>query len=286
MEGIPSPSHTFYVATATGGIWKTTNAGTTFSPIFDNERVISMGDIAIAPSDTNQIWAGTGESNVRNSVSPGGGVYKSTNGGASWTLMGLERTQHIGRIVVHPTNPNIVFVAALGHLWEANPDRGLYKTSDGGRTWRRVKFVDDSTGFVDVIMDPRAPNIILAASWQVRRSAYDFASGGKGSGLWKSVDGGESWTEVRGGGFPTTTKGRIGLAIAPSDSRVVYASVEADSLRNGAQSRGSLSGLYRSADGGQTWTRTSDVNTRPFYFSQVAVDTLSLIHISEPTRPY
>ncbi len=186
--------------------------------------------------------------------------------------MGLERTQQVGRIIVHPTNPEIVFVAALGHVWEANPDRGLYKTTDGGRTWRRVKFVDDSTGFVDVIMDPRAPNVLFAASWQVRRSAYDFASGGKGSALWKSTDGGETWNEVRGGGFPATTKGRIGLSMAPSDSRIIYASVEADSLRNGGQSGGLLSGLYRSGDGGQTWTRTSDVNSRPFYFSQVAVD--------------
>ena len=273
VEGIPSPSHTFYVATATGGIWKTTNAGTTFIPVFDNERIISMGDLAIAPSDTNQIWAGTGETNVRNSVSPGGGVYKSINGGATWRLMGLERTQQIGRVVVHPTNPNVVFVAALGHVWEANPDRGLYKTVNGGRTWRRVKFVDDSTGFIDVVIDRRSPNTMFAASWQVRRSAYDFASGGKGSALWKSVDGGETWNEVRGGGFPATTKGRMGLAIAASDSRVVYASVEADSLRNGAQPRGLQSGLYRSTNGGRTWTRTSEVTSRPFYFSQVAVDT-------------
>lgn len=280
VEGIPSPSHTFYVATATGGIWKTINAGTTFTPIFDNERVISIGDIAIAPSDTNQIWVGTGEQNVRNSVSPGGGVYKSTNGGASWTHVGLERTQHIGRVVVHPTNPDIVFVAALGQLWSANPDRGLYKTVDGGRTWRRVKFVDDSTGFIDVIIDKRAPNVMFAASWQVRRSAYDFASGGKGSALWKSTDSGETWSEVRGGGFPSTTKGRMGLAIAPSDSRIVYASVEADSGRNGAEPRSSQSGLYRSADGGQTWTRTSDINSRPFYFSQVTVDT------RDPNRVY
>lgn len=276
VEGLPSPSHTFYVAMATGGIWKTTNAGTSFTPIFDNERVISMGDIAIAPSDTNQIWAGTGEQNVRNSVSPGGGVYKSTNGGASWTRMGLERTEQIGRIVVHPRNPNIVFVAALGHVWNTNPERGLYKTTDGGRTWRLVKFINDSTGFVDVIIDPRAPHIMFAASWQVRRSAFDFASGGKGSALWKSTDGGDTWSEVRGGGFPATTKGRMGLAIAPSDSRVVYASVEADSVRGaapGAKPSGSLSGLYRSADGGATWTRTSDINSRPFYFSQVTIDT-------------
>lgn len=280
VEGIPSPSHTFYVATATGGIWKTINAGTTFTPIFDNERVISMGDIAIAPSDTNQIWAGTGEQNLRNSVSPGGGVYKSTNGGATWTLIGLERTQHIGRIVVHPTNPDIVFVAAVGQAWGANPDRGLYKTTDGGRTWRLVKFINNDTGFIDVIIDRRSPQIMFAASYQVRRSAYDFASGGPGSALWKSTDGGDTWTEVRGGGFPATTKGRMGLAIAPSNSRVVYASVEADSVRGGAGPQELLSGLYRSADGGSTWTRTSSINMRPFYFSQVTVDP------ADPNRVY
>lgn len=280
VEGIAWPSHTFYVATATGGIWKTTNAGTTFTPLFENERIISMGDIAIAPSDTNQLWAGTGEANVRNSVSPGGGVYKSVNGGTSWTLMGLERTQHIGRVVVHPTNPDIVFVAALGQLWQANPDRGLYKTTDGGRSWHNVKFIDDSTGFIDVAIDPRNPNVLFAASWQVRRAAYDFASGGPGGALWKSTDGGETWTEVAGRGFPATTKGRIGIAIAPSDSRVVYALVEADSVRGAAAPNELLSGLYRSADGGDSWTRTSDRNSRPFYFSQVTVDT------RDPNRVY
>lgn len=280
VEGIPWPSHTFYVATATGGIWKTTNAGTTFTPLFNQERVISVGDIAIAPSDTSQIWAGTGEANVRNSVAPGGGIYKSTNGGTSWTLMGLERTQHIGRVVVHPTNPDIVYVAALGQLWQSNPERGLYKTTDGGRSWRLVKFIDDSTGFVDVAMDPSNPDVLFASSWQTRRAAYNFTSGGPGSALWKSVDAGETWTEVTGGGFPATMKGRIGIAIAPSDSRVVYALVEADSVRGGAQPSELLSGLYRSQDRGATWTRTSDRNARPFYFSQVHVDT------RDPNRVY
>src|SRR5688572_25668335 len=143
VEGIPSPSKTFYVAAAAGGIWKTTNGGTTFRPVFDNERVISMGDLAIAPSDTNQVWAGTGEEDSRNSISPGGGIYKSTDGGRTWRLMGLEKTEHIGRVDVHPTNPNIVWVAALGAAWRTNPERGLYKTTDGGSTWNLVKFVSD-----------------------------------------------------------------------------------------------------------------------------------------------
>ncbi|HMA01296.1 MAG TPA: hypothetical protein VKP02_02955, partial [Gemmatimonadaceae bacterium] len=141
IVGIPSPSKTFYVASVAGGIWKTTNAGTTFRPLFGDQHVISMGSLAIAPSDTNQVWAGTGEQNTRNSISPGGGIYKSTDGGMTWKLMGLEKTQQIGRIIVHPTNPDIVYVAALGHAWDANPDRGLYKSVDGGKSWQLIKFV-------------------------------------------------------------------------------------------------------------------------------------------------
>lgn len=148
IEGIPSPSKTFFVAAATGGVWKTTNAGVTFRPVFDNERVISMGDLAIAPSDTNIVWAGTGEEDSRNSISPGGGIYKSMDGGLTWKFMGLVETQHIGRIVVHPTNPNIIYVAALGQAWNANPERGLYQTTDGGQTWKLIKFISDRAGFV------------------------------------------------------------------------------------------------------------------------------------------
>ncbi|HET7584175.1 MAG TPA: hypothetical protein VFK13_04665 [Gemmatimonadaceae bacterium] len=290
IVGIPSPSKTFYVAAAGGGIWKTTNAGTTFRPIFDHERVVSMGALAIAPSDTNIVWAGTGEQNSRNSVTPGGGIYKSTDGGMTWQDMGLHETQQIARIVVHPTNPNIVYVAALGHLWGPNKERGLYKTTDGGKSWQLAKYIDERTGFVDVALDPSNPNIVWAASYQRVRGPWFLLSGGPGSGLWKSTDGGTTWSEVKGGGFPSTTKGRIGLAISPSNPKIMYALVEADSMRGAnhavlapaSDSAGArpkeprkqrlLSGLYRSEDGGATWRWMNDRDVRPFYYSQVRVD--------------
>jgi photosystem II stability/assembly factor-like uncharacterized protein len=259
VVGIPSPSKTLFVAAAAGGIWKSTNNGTTWRPVFDNQRVISMGMLAVAPSDTMQVWAGTGEPNSRNSISPGGGVYKSTDGGLTWTLMGLEKTETVGRIAVHPTNPNVVYVAALGAIWRANPERGLYKTEDGARTWQLVKFISDRAGFVDVALDPANPDVVWAASWERVRGPYFLRSGGPGSALWKSTDAGKTWTEVTGGGFPETTKGRISIAIAPSNPRVMYTMVEADT---GKGHRERPSGLYRSEDGGATWERTNGSNTR------------------------
>ena len=296
IAGIPSPSRTFFVAAAAGGIWKTTNAGTTFRPVFDHERVVSMGALAIAPSDTNIVWAGTGEQNSRNSISPGGGIYKSTDGGMHWTLMGLEKTEQIGRIVINPTNPDIVYVAALGHLWGSNPERGLYKTTDGGKSWKIIKFISDKAGFVDVAMDPRDPNILYASSYERVRGPWYYKSGGPGSALWKTTDGGNTWTKIQGGGFPSTELGRIGLAISPSNPDIVYALVEADSIRGGkapfplpladsgkareAQQNRLLSGLYRSDDAGKTWKWMNDKNVRPFYYSQVRVDP------KDPNRVY
>ena len=268
VEGIPSPSKTFYIAAATGGIWKTTNNGTTFRPLFTDQRVISMGDLAIAPSDTLQIWAGTGEEDSRNSISPGGGVYKSVDGGSTWELKGLEETEVIGRIVVHPTNPDIVFVAALGHIWDANPQRGLYRTTDGGDTWELVKFVSDEAGFVDVIMRPDDPDVLFATSWERVRGPYFLESGGPGSALWRSTDGGDTWTELRGEGWPQGMLGRIGLDISRSQPDIMYAIVEAEATEDDQNP----SGLYRSADGGNTWEKMNSNNVRPFYYSQVRVD--------------
>lgn len=267
----PGSSKTFYVAGATGGIWKTINAGTTFYPIWEDSPIASIGDVAVAPSDHKIIWVGTGEEDSRNSVAPGWGVYKSVDGGVSWQSVGLEKTQHIGKIVIHPTNPNIVWVAALGAQWGYNPERGLYKTTDGGKTWKLVKFISDRAGFIDIAMDPRNPDVLYAASWERIRKPSWFKSGGPGSALWKSTDGGETWAEIKGGGFPSSMKGRISIAIAPSNPDVVYTMVEADSVK-GQKPSMLLSGLYRSSDAGKTWTWQSTVNNRPFYFSQVRVD--------------
>jgi photosystem II stability/assembly factor-like uncharacterized protein len=278
IEGLPSPSKTFYVALASGGIWKTTNNGVTFRPIFDNERVVSMGDLAIAPSDPNQIWAGTGEEDSRNSISPGGGVYKSTDGGMTWRLMGLEASEHVGRIAVHPTDPNTVFVAALGAHWRTNPERGLYKTTDGGENWRRVAFANDTAGFVDVKFHPRNPSVLFATSWQRIRGPYFMDGGGPGSALWKSTDGGETWERFSGGGLPETELGKMNVAFAPSSPGIVYMMVEAAAPEGSDENN--LNGLYRSSDGGETWERTNTFNSRPFYYSEVAVDPF------DPNRVY
>ncbi len=290
IAGIGFPSKTFYVGAAGGGVWKTTNEGTTFRPLFTNEPVASIGAIAVAPSDTNVVWVGTGDPNSRNTIEPGDGVYKSTDGGMTWKMMGLKDGQMIGNIAIDPANANVVYIAELGHAWDNKGERGLYKTTDGGNTWKRIKYINDRTGFVDVKIDPSNPNDIFAAAWQRIRGPYYLKSGGPGSGLWHSTDGGNTWTEVKGGGFPSTEKGRITVAFARSNPRIVYALVEADSMRGknhpilapASDSIGDtprkpvaqrlLSGLYRSDDGGHTWRWMNDQDTRPFYYSRVAVD--------------
>ncbi|MGH7689365.1 MAG: WD40/YVTN/BNR-like repeat-containing protein [Gemmatimonadaceae bacterium] len=290
IDGVGFPSKTFYVGAAGGGVWKTTNNGTTFRPLFTNEPVSPIGALVIAPSDTNVIWVGTGDPNSRNTIEPGDGIYKSTDGGLTWKMMGLKDGQMVGNIAIDPKNANVVYVAELGHAWDTKGERGLYKTIDGGNTWKRIKYIDEKTGFVDVKIDPSNPNNIYAAAWQRIRGPYYLKSGGPGSGLFHSTNGGNSWTEVKGGGFPSTEKGRITVAFARSNPSVVYALVEADSMRGknhpilapASDSIGAkptqpvaqrlLSGLYRSDNGGRTWRWMNNVDTRPFYYSKLDVD--------------
>jgi len=277
VEGLPSPSKTFYVATAAGGIWKTTNNGITFRPLFQDERIVSMGDLAIAPSDPNQIWAGTGEEDSRNSISPGGGIYKSMDAGLTWELKGLEGTEHIGKVLVHPRDPNIVWVAALGPLWRSGGERGIYKTTDGGDSWTQVAFVSDKAGFVDIAIHPQNPNILFATSWERDRGPYYLQSGGPGSGAWKSTDAGDTWTRLEGHGLPETTMGRLMVAYAPSYPRVMYMMVEAAAAEGEEDNQ---NGLYRSDDDGDNWEKVNDFNSRPFYYSGVWVDPM------DPDRVY
>lgn len=252
-----------YAASAGGGVWKTTNGGKTWSPSFENEGASSIGDVAVAPSDTAIVWVGTGESNNLRSSSWGDGIYKSTDAGQTWTHMGLRGTQHIARILVHPTNPEIVYVASPGPLWSDGGERGVFKTTDGGRTWSNVKSISDYTGFTDIVMDPTNPDVLYAASYQRERRAYSFLAGGDESGIWKTTDGGATWTELTNG-LPTGDMGRIGIDISQSQPRTVYAVIHADS-----------GGVWRSDDGGATWTRQSTISSIPWFFGQLRVDPLN-----------
>lgn len=256
-----SPS-TFYVATASGGVWKTVNHGTTFEPVFDKEETSSIGDVTVSTSHPSIVYVGTGEPNNRQSSSWGNGVYRSTDAGRTWTHLGLSGTHHIGRIAVHPTNPEVAYVAALGQLWGPSGERGVFRTTDGGKTWKNVKFVDEDTGFVDVAMDPLSPHVLYAASYQRRRTPFGFNGGGPGSGLWKTIDGGETWKRLTTG-LPTEGDvGRIGIGLYRRNPRIVYALVE-------HQKQG---GIYRSDDAGESWKKMSDTNPRPSYYSKVHVD--------------
>jgi photosystem II stability/assembly factor-like uncharacterized protein len=252
----------FYVAAATGGLWKTTNNGTTWEVLFsDQPDVVSIGDIAIGPSDANLVWVGTGENNNRQSSSWGNGVYKSTDGGRSWAHTGLLETRHIGRIVIDPANPDIVYVAATGAMWGPSKERGVYKTADGGRTWSLVLFVDEDTGATDLVMDPTNSHVLYAATYQRRRAAWGFSGDGPGSAVYKSTDAGRTWTKLTNG-LPGGRVGRIGLDVYRRDPRVVYARVE----------HPTDGGIFRSDDAGRSWKRMSDENPRPMYFGQIRID--------------
>jgi photosystem II stability/assembly factor-like uncharacterized protein len=252
-----------YVATASGGLWKSSNNGTSWSPVFDGvDAMTSIGAVAVAPSSPLTVWVGTGEANTRQSSSWGDGVYKSTDGGKTWANMGLKDTRSIGRVVIDPTDENIVYVAAQGHLWGPNAERGVFKTADGGRSWKKVLFVDENTGATDLVIDPVNPQVLYAATYQRQRTAWGFNGGGPGSGIYKTIDGGATWTKLATG-LPAADKGRIALALYATDPKVVYATIEA---------RAADAGIYRTLDAGATWEKTSSLNTRPNYFSQIRID--------------
>src|SRR6266550_447208 len=261
IEALRRNPAVIYVASASGGVWKSVNKGTTWTPIFDDQSVSTFGDIAIAPSNPDIVWAGTGEQNNRQSTSWGDGVYRSTDAGKTWTHLGLENTRHFGRVRVHPMNPDIAYVAALGNLWAPSADRGVYKTTDGGKTWSKVLFVDSLTGVVDLTMDPTNPEVLYAAAYQRLRRAWGFNGGGPGSGIYKTTDGGRTWAKLTSG-LPAGDKGRIGLALAGSNPRVLNAIIE----------HATDGGVYRTEDAGATWVKVNALDPRPMYYSHIFID--------------
>jgi photosystem II stability/assembly factor-like uncharacterized protein len=252
----------FYVGAATGGLWKTTNNGTTWEVLFDDQDdAVSIGDIAIAPNDANAVWVGTGENNNRQSASWGNGIYKSTDGGKTFKMMGLATSRSIARIIVDPVDHDVVYVAALGSLFGPGGERGIYKTTDGGVNWQRVLFVDEDTGGTELVMDPTNNKVIYAATYQRRRSTWGFNGGGPGSAMWKSSDAGRTWTKLTNG-VPAGSLGRIGMDVYRANPNIVYARIEHETE----------SGTYRSDDAGATWRKMSNTNPRPMYFSQIRID--------------
>jgi len=258
----PSDRTKFFVAVASGGVWKTVNAGTTWTPVFENEGAFSIGAVALDPKNPATVWVGTGERNSQRSVGYGDGVYRSDDGGKSWRNVGLKTSEHIGRIAIDPRDSNVVFVAAQGPLWSAGGERGLYKTTDGGKTWKAVISISENTGVTDVVIDPVNPDTMYAATWQRRRHFYTLINGGPESAVYKSTDGGNTWTKLRSG-LPPGDLGRIGLSISPANTNVVYATVEAS---------GNLSGIFRSNDRGATWERTSPSIAQGMYYGQIVAD--------------
>jgi len=266
IEAVPSDPRIIFVGTASGGVFRSVNNGTTWEPVFDAQRALSIGDIAIAPSDPRVVWVGTGEANNRQSSTWGDGVYRSTDGGTTWRNMGLRETQSIGRIVIDPHDPSTVFVAAVGHLFGPNEDRGLYRTHDAGSSWQRVLAVDANTGVTDVAIMPDG-RTLLAATYLRRRRAWGFVGGGRTSGLWRSTDGGDRWQRLTNG-LPAGEAGRIAIDVAKSDPNIVYAWIEAKE-----------GGIFRSDDGGITWSRRSPYQERPSYFSQIRIDPKNPDHV-------
>lgn len=265
IDVVTSNPDVMFVGTASGGLWKSTSGGIKWEPVFDDQVTASIGAVAIQQSNPSVIWVGTGEGNPRNSLNGGYGVYKSLDGGKTWKSMGLEKTRHIHRIVVDPTNPDVVYVGAIGSPWGAHPERGVFKTTDGGKTWDKILYINDRTGVADLIMDPTNPNKLIAAMWEHKREPWFFKSGGEGSGLHITHDGGATWKKITSDdGLPKGELGRIGVAIARNKPDIIYALVEAKK-----------NALYKSTDGGYKWTKINDkadIGNRPFYYSEIYVD--------------
>src|SRR5262249_43095731 len=297
ITAVESNPFVIYVGFATGGGWKTVNNGTTWEPIFEVYQTSSIGDIAVCQSDPNIVWVGTGEPNNRQSASFGDGIYKSTDGGKTFANVGLKETQTIARIVIDPKDANTVYVAALGRLFGPNKERGIYKTTDGGKTWTNVKFINEDTGFTDIVIDPVDTKTLYAASYQRRRTSWGFNGGGPGSAIWKTTDAGKTWTKLEGNGLPEGLLGRIGLDVSRSNPNVVYAQIEVGASGGagggeeqtggggfggggggGQQAQSNQppdpkrSGVWRSDDKGKTWRIMSNNNNRPMYYSQIRVD--------------
>jgi photosystem II stability/assembly factor-like uncharacterized protein len=265
IDVVESDPTIIYAGTASGGLWKSVSGGTSWDPIFEDQVTASVGAVAIQQSNPSVIWVGTGEGNPRNSLNGGYGIFKSLDGGKSWKSMGLEKTRHIHRVVIDPTNPDVVYVAAIGSPWGEHPERGVFKTTDGGKSWNKILYTNDQSGAADLVMDPSNPNKLIVAMWEHKRDPWFFKSGGEGSGLYITHDGGDNWKKIgEEEGLPKGELGRIGVAIAPSNPNVVYALVEAKK-----------NALYKSTDGGFKWKMIndkSDIGNRPFYYSEIYVD--------------
>lgn len=267
VVGVPGDPMVYYIGASSGGIWKSTDAGNRWFPVFDDQPAQSIGALAVAPSDPSVVWAGTGEAFIRSNVSIGNGVYKSTDAGRTWKHMGLDKTGRIGRVVIHPDDPDIVLVAALGHCYGPQKERGVFRTTDGGKTWKHVLFFDENTGCFEIAMNPSNPRILFAGTWPLVIKTYGRESGGSNGGIWKSTDGGVTWKRLTGHGLPDPPIGKVGIAIAQSNPDVVYALME-----TGRPNRGVL---WRSSDGGDNWRLVSYnriLNERPHYASRVMVN--------------
>src|ERR1044071_8507739 len=259
----PANKSTWYVAVASGGVWKTANAGTTWTPLFDTQGSSSIGTVAVDPNNPLVVWVGTGENNSQRSVGYGDGVYKSTDGGKSWSNLGLKASNHIGKILIDPRNSAVVYVSAIGPLWSAGGGRGVYKTSDGGKSWTQSLKGDEWTGAYDLAFDPRNPDVLYATTYQRARRQWGFIDGGPGSAIWKSSDAGATWTKLTRG-LPTEEMGKIGLAVSPANGNVVYAIVEAANRAGG---------FFRSTDAGQNWEKLSSATANPpFYYHKLYAD--------------